>query len=93
MILEWLNEKKIFEILYVGSGNSHLVQRSGEFFKFLIEEKMIGIPNLKEIWNSLEKAEYEHKLAIYKLFKDVSNCLEKEWLEYLTDEICNRDPK
>ncbi|CAD8206139.1 unnamed protein product [Paramecium octaurelia] len=93
MILEWLNEKKIFETLYAGSGNSHLVQRSGEFFKFLIEERMIGIQNLKEIWNSLEKAEYEHKLAIYKLFKDASNSLEKEWLDFLTDEICSRDPK
>ncbi|CAD8206268.1 unnamed protein product [Paramecium pentaurelia] len=92
-ILEWLNEKKIFETLYVGSGNSHLVQRSGEFFKFLIEEKMIGIPNLKEIWNSLDKAEYENKLAIYKLLKDVSNSLEKEQLEFLTEEICKRDPK
>lgn len=39
---------------------------------------MIGIPNLKEIWNSLDKAEYENKLAIYKLLKDVSNSLEKE---------------
>ncbi|CAD8119650.1 unnamed protein product [Paramecium sonneborni] len=93
MILEWLNQKKIFESLYVGSGNSHLVQRSAEFFKFLIEEKMIGIQNLKEIWNNLDKAEYEHKLAIHKLFKDVSNSLEKEWLEFLINEICNKDPK
>ncbi|CAD8179644.1 unnamed protein product [Paramecium octaurelia] len=92
-ILEWLNEKKIFESLYVGSGNSHLVQRSGEFFKFLVEEKMIGIQNLKEILSSLDKAEYEHKLAIHKLFKDVSNSLDKEWLDFLTDEICNKDPK
>ncbi|CAD8116913.1 unnamed protein product [Paramecium sonneborni] len=93
MILEWLNEKKIFETLYVGSGNSHLVQRSAEFFRFLIEEKMISINNLKEIWNSLEKAEYEHKLAIFKLFKDVSNSLEKEWLDVLIDAICNKDAK
>ncbi|CAD8084108.1 unnamed protein product [Paramecium sonneborni] len=93
MILEWLNEKKIFESLYVGSGNSHLVQRSAEFFKFLIEEKMISINNFKEIWNSLEKAEYEHKLAIFKLFKDVSNSLEKEWLDFLTDAVCSKDPK
>ncbi|CAD8112457.1 unnamed protein product [Paramecium sonneborni] len=83
MILEWLNEKKIFKYYM-------LIQNS---LNFLFKEKIIWIPNLKEIQDSLEKAEYEHKLAIYKLFKDFSNCLEKEWLEYLTDEICNRDLK
>ena len=54
---------------------------------------MIVINNFKEIWNSLEKAEYEHKLAIFKLFKDVSNSLETEWLDFLTDAVCSKEPK
>lgn len=85
IMVNWLNEKKIFETLYVNAANSHLVQRSAEFFKFLLEGKMISLENIQQMWNSISKGETEHKLAIYKLFKDVSSSLDKEYLDFLVN--------
>lgn len=89
---EWLAEKKIFETLYVNSANSHLVQRSAEFFKFLLEEKIVTQDHIHQMWQSISKGETEHKLAIYKLFKDVSSSLDRDQMEYLMTKVCSRDP-
>jgi ubiquitin carboxyl-terminal hydrolase 34 len=78
IMVEWLNENRIFETLYVNSSNSHLVQRSAEFFKFMLEEKLVTLNHIGMIWAGVNKGETEHKLAIYKLLKDAYASLDKE---------------
>lgn len=91
IMVEWLNEKKIFESLYVNTTNSHLVQRSAEFFKFMLDEKLITQDHINMMWAGVNKGETEHKLAIYKLFKDVSQNLDKEQLDFLTNRVCSKE--
>ena len=41
-MVDWINENKIFEGLYVEKTNSHLIQRSSDFLKFMLDEKLVS---------------------------------------------------
>ena len=88
LLVEWINENKIFEQLYVQNTNSHLIQRSSEFLKFMLDEHLVTANQMEMVWASVERNETEQKLAVYKLLKDVSSSLSKEHLDFIIDKVC-----
>lgn len=91
IIVEWINENKIFEGLYVQNTNSHLIQRSSDFLKFMLDEHLVSSQHMEMVWASARRDETEQKLAVYKLLKDVSSSLSKEHLDYLVDRVCEKN--
>ncbi len=42
LIVDWINENKVFESIYK-KNVSHIIQRSADFLKFMIEEKLVSL--------------------------------------------------
>jgi ubiquitin carboxyl-terminal hydrolase 34 len=90
-MVEWINDNKIFEQLYVQNTNSHLIQRSSDFLKFMLDEHLVTIEHMEMVWASARRNETEQKLAVYKVLKDVSSSLSKEHLDFLVDRVCEKE--
>lgn len=71
VMVDWVNENTVFESLY--QSNSYMIQRSSDFLKFMLEEKLVAHSQLKMICDRARTtSELEDKQAIYKVLKDAS---------------------
>jgi ubiquitin carboxyl-terminal hydrolase 34 len=61
LVVDWINENRVFESLYKESGNVYLIQRSSEFLKFMLEEKLVSMEQLKMILGKFKQCEQEEK--------------------------------
>ena len=57
----------MFESIYTGQNSSYIVQRSSDFLKFMLDEKLVSLQQLEMIVKSAKKGEMEDKQAIYKV--------------------------
>jgi ubiquitin carboxyl-terminal hydrolase 34 len=67
LIVDWVNENRVFESIYTSQNNSYIVQRSSDFLKFMLDEKLVSMQQLEMIVKSAKKGEIEDKQAIYKV--------------------------
>ena len=58
-MVDWINENKIFDGLYVEKTNSHLIQRSSDFLKFMLDEHLVSKENMEMVWASAKRNETE----------------------------------
>ena len=82
-----LNEQKVFEELYSSSSHSQLIQRSGDFLRFLLEENQVSVEKIGLIWSGTRSGNKESLLSIYKVFSDASIYLKSEHILLLIDKI------
>lgn len=87
VLCRWLNEKQIFEGLYGRDSHAQLIQRSGDFLKFIINEDFFTLENLALIWDSLRKGNVEERLAIYKALSSVSIHFKPDHIEFLVQKL------
>lgn len=58
---KWVEEKDLFGILYTKEDDSRLIERSGDFLKFFIEESLLDVNDLDIVWKGTEKGNLEVK--------------------------------
>lgn len=77
-----IQENSVFEKIYL-SHNYHLIQRSGEFLRFVLDENLLTEKNLELIWQGTQKNDNEQKMAIFDLLSECSVYLSPEQKTYL----------
>ncbi len=57
----------------------------------MVSENVIGKSELESAWNSTRR-DVETKLAIYKLYSDISLHFQDDHINYIVQKICESDP-
>lgn len=84
---KWVEEKDLFGILYTKEDDSRLIERSGDFLKFFIDEQLLQEQDLQQIWKGTQKGIPVVKLAIYKCIQQAAMKFSETHLEFLVKRI------
>jgi len=58
----------------------------------MVSENVIGLPELESTWNATRKGDTETKLAIYKLFSNLSIHFKEDQIEFIIEKISEIEP-
>jgi len=58
----------------------------------MVSENVIGLAELESAWNATRKGDTETKLAIYKLFSNLSIHFKEEQIEFIIEKISEIEP-
>lgn len=82
-----IKENNILEEIFGTNSHSQLVIKSQELLGVLMKENKLGNDELSLIWNFAKKADYEGKLTILKILKDLSRFMSSESINCLLSKI------
>ncbi|KRW99755.1 Armadillo-type fold [Pseudocohnilembus persalinus] len=85
-VIQWVKENNIFEKLYA-SNNANLITRSSQFMRIIVQEEQLDLENLELVWKGTQKNDHEQKLAILKVFWEISKYLNFEHKEFIISRI------
>ncbi|EAR94410.2 ubiquitin carboxy-terminal hydrolase (macronuclear) [Tetrahymena thermophila SB210] len=90
---DWIEENQIFQKLF-NSQKYQLIQKAGDFFKFMLNEGMIKDQHLEILWNQTRRNDTELKLAIYKILSDnfYIQSFDKNIIDFFLKKIIDTEP-
>ena len=82
-----IKENNIFEEIFGSNSHSQLIIKSQDLIGVMLKENKLGFEELSLIWNYAKKADYEGKLTILKILKDMSRHMNSESIKSLLSKI------
>lgn len=68
----------MFEKIYGSESHTQIVEKSGDFLRYLLKEDCLDKSKLDQLLKSSQSSVLQHKLALYKIINEVSFEIKQE---------------
>ena len=82
-LAKWLKQNEIVTEIYGPKGHYQLIQRTSDILRLMLNEGLVDLIDLENIWAASERHDNESKLYTYKTLEEISTALKSDHLEFL----------
>ncbi|EAS02785.2 ubiquitin carboxy-terminal hydrolase (macronuclear) [Tetrahymena thermophila SB210] len=91
--VEWIKTNNIIEDLYLNNIHSEMINRSAEFFKFMLSQNLFTEQLAREMFNAIDKQDQMTKRGFLKLLSEISSEPRRTQAKYIIQNIQRTEAK
>ncbi|KAL4448730.1 hypothetical protein ABPG74_012819 [Tetrahymena malaccensis] len=91
--VEWIKTNNIIEDLYLNNIHSEMINRSAEFFKFMLSQNLFTEQLARDMFNAIDKQDQMTKQGFLKLLSEISSEPRRTQAKYIIQNIQRTEPK
>ncbi|KAL4498387.1 hypothetical protein ABPG72_013193 [Tetrahymena utriculariae] len=91
--VEWIKTNNIIEDLYLNNIHSEMINRSAEFFKFMLSQNLFTEQLAREMFNAIDRQDQMTKQGFLKLLSEISSEPRRTQAKYIIQNIQRTEAK